>query len=176
MWNLRWNEYGLVADEGSSPPQRPRPSARKPKKKPRKQKKPVVDYKARNEILREMGFASYRDYLASPLWSKIRKRVFGRDGGRCRACGEKGGQVHHQSYDLRTLKGKTIKRLLLLCRKCHEEVEVDGLGRKRSATAAVAEARARVRKAPLRPGRRRPKRQHPTENMEAEFLDLARSF
>jgi hypothetical protein len=178
MWNLRWSEYGEARDEASPPPKR-RPDALKPPKKKKekgKGKAPVVDYGRRDEILRAMGYESYRDYLRSPLWSKIRRRVFGRDEGKCRICGERGEQVHHQSYDARTLKGKTIKRLLLLCRRCHEEVEVDGLGRKRSVTASVAEARARVRKLPLRPNRRRPKRQRPEHDMEAEFLDLARSF
>lgn len=176
MWNLRWSEYGEARTEGSPPPKR-RPDARKPPKKRAKEGKgPVVDYGRRDEILRAMGYGSYADYLRSPLWAKIRRRVFGRDEGKCRICGKHGEQVHHQSYDIRTLKGKTIKRLLLLCRKCHEEVEMDGLGRKRSATAAVAEARARVWKVPLRPGRRRPKRPRPELDMEAEFLELARSF
>lgn len=177
MWNLRWNEYGETKGEGSAPRPKRRPDALRPRKKRKKEgKAPVVDYSRRNEILRAMGYGSYREYLASPLWAKIRRRVFGRDEGKCRICEGRGEQVHHQSYDLRTLKGKTIKRLLLLCCKCHEEVEVNGLGRKRSATAAVAEARKRVRKAPPRPGRRRPKQQRPDVDMEAEFLALARSF
>lgn len=176
MWNLRWSEYGEARTE-VSPLSKRRPDAPRPPKKRKKQGKgPVVDYSRRDEILRAMGYGSYGDYLRSPLWAKIRRRVFGRDEGKCRICGERGEQVHHQSYDIRTLKGKKINRLLLLCRKCHEEVEVDGLGRKRPAREAVAEARARVRKLPPRPGRRRPKRLRPERDMEAEFLELARSF
>lgn len=169
MWNLRWSEYGEERREGSPQPKRRPQPLRRPKPPKRRDKAPVVDYGRRDEILREMGYASYREYLASPLWAKIRRRVFGRDEGKCRLCGKRGEQVHHQSYDARTLKGKILKRLLLLCKACHEAVEVDGLGRKRSAREAVAEAKARVRK--VRKARLRNADPVPTD-MDREFLRI----
>lgn len=84
-------------------------------------------YKERNQFLREMGFSSYREYLASPLWAKIRARV---PGYRCYRCGEPASQVHHRYYCKRNLSGETIAGLHKVCRRCHELLEFDANGSK----------------------------------------------
>lgn len=54
----------------------------------------------------------YTVYLASALWQRIRRRIFDRDGGLCRACGSPAEVVHHQSYDRDVLDGKRDDDLL----------------------------------------------------------------
>lgn len=48
---------------------------------------------------------SYRDYLASPEWARVRERAIARAGGRCELCGMRPGprngvslHVHHATY------------------------------------------------------------------------------
>jgi len=62
-------------------------------------------YKARNRILKAMGYASYDEYLASPLWREIHERKLEREGRRCFACGRTANQVHHGDYLVGTLTG-----------------------------------------------------------------------
>lgn len=80
-------------------------------------------YRDRDETLRRLGFDSYRAYLRSPLWQSIKKRVFrNKPGNRCVRCGKTGArrlQIHHRSYDLRTLSGADLRSLSIVCRKCH---------------------------------------------------------
>lgn len=73
----------------------------------------------------------YATYLASPLWKKIRARVMGRDGGRCRSCSGRATEVHHGSYDRLTMAGGADHNLYAICRACHEAVTFDASGRKR---------------------------------------------
>lgn len=86
-------------------------------------------YQARNETLKEMGFASYKGYLASDIWSRIRKAVLERDGGQCRICirtFKKGARaVHHLSYSRETLEGKKLDNLIAVCHYCHHRMEFD---------------------------------------------------
>lgn len=83
-------------------------------------------YASRNRLLAEMGFASYVDYLESPLWNDIRKRVMSRDRSRCFGCGGSASQVHHQSYTKRNLAGDSLEKMVAICRPCHELIEFDG--------------------------------------------------
>ena len=61
--------------------------------------------------------------LSSSRWSRIRRRVFDRDGWRCRACGKAGAlEAHHvlplhrggDAFDLGNIETR--------CRSCHVEV------------------------------------------------------
>jgi 5-methylcytosine-specific restriction endonuclease McrA len=80
-------------------------------------------YKERDLILKKAGFASYRDYLSSPTWWKIRARVMEKAGGKCRICGGKAAQAHHVFYSRSNLKGSNLTGVVAICRQCHEEVE-----------------------------------------------------
>ena len=73
----------------------------------------------------------YSKYLKSRRWQKIRRRVLGRDGGKCRSCGGRATEVHHGNYDPATMQGDRIDRLYSLCRDCHEAVSLDIFGLKR---------------------------------------------
>lgn len=75
---------------------------------------------------------SHSEYLATALWKKIRGRVLRRDDRKCARCGGKAGEVHHRSYAREVLEGKADHLLASLCRGCHEVVEFDENGRKRT--------------------------------------------
>lgn len=86
-------------------------------------------YIKRNVRLRELGFASYADYLASDLWKSIRRRVFQRDNGRCYCCGGIASQAHHTNYKPGTLAGTSISGIRAICGTCHQWIEVDDQGK-----------------------------------------------
>jgi len=101
----------------------------------------------------------YQAYLRTPLWQKIRRRVFARDNGRCRSCGRRATQVHHESYDRDTMTGRTLERLYALCGRCHEAVSLDPWGRKRPMAEQQEWTRAlRASKPKKRRGRKRKRR------------------
>lgn len=89
-------------------------------------------YGSRNAILRELGFSSYREYLASDLWKRIRTFVLERDSYLCRMCHRPANQVHHQHYDKPVLLGRKMHSLVSTCGACHKWVEFTGSGKKRS--------------------------------------------
>ena len=82
------------------------------------------------------GFGSYQEYLKSDLWKSIRARVLERDNYKCRLCGKHATQVHHRHYGIRTMKGKTLTHLMSVCGGCHQKIEIDCEGKKRSKSAA----------------------------------------
>lgn len=65
----------------------------------------LAAYNRRNKVLRGLGFASYQEYLDSPLWAEIRDRKLAAEEWRCFACGRPAGQVHHGDYKDSTLAG-----------------------------------------------------------------------
>jgi hypothetical protein len=100
------------------------------------------EYGIRNKALAELGFASYAEYLASPLWQEIRKKRLEISSG-CSCCLNPADVVHHDKYYKRLLIGDdaSVRRdLYPLCHPCHRRVEFDG-DRKRSSGEAVREFR-----------------------------------
>lgn len=83
-------------------------------------------YRKRNEILRSMGYSSYGEYLASPLWKTIRTRILYRDRFTCYCCGERATQVHHKRYTKGSLSGENENQLEAICRDCHHLCEYTG--------------------------------------------------
>ena len=79
-------------------------------------------YDRRNAILAEMGFVSYKEYLASDLWKKIRRTVLC-DGNACLVCGKRANQVHHTKYTLANLSGESLEGMVPICRECHQNIE-----------------------------------------------------
>lgn len=71
-----------------------------------------------------MGYASYKNYLASPRWQHIRAKILNRAKGICEVCLKaKASQVHHRSYCLAAMLGKQLNFLVACCRPCHENAE-----------------------------------------------------
>jgi hypothetical protein len=85
----------------------------------------VTGYFDRARILREMGFASYTDYLASNLWKGIRGKMLA-EHPVCGCCNSDPATcVHHHNYDRGTLKGLVTHELVTLCDACHKAIEFD---------------------------------------------------
>lgn len=92
-------------------------------------------YRRRNKVLAGLGYASYEEYLASPLWAEIRGHKLAAEGRRCYACGKEATQVHHGSYSEMTLAGPLERSaegwrrwlkaasLYVVCAKDHEWAE-----------------------------------------------------
>lgn len=83
-------------------------------------------YGRRGLILIEMGYKTYKDYLGSDEWARIRGNVLIADNHQCRCCGAPATEVHHTSYNIWALRGGTLDDLHAICRKCHKEVEFNG--------------------------------------------------
>jgi hypothetical protein len=116
-----------------------------------KHRRKTPDYAIRAAALAKLGFRSYQDYLASPLWRKIRAKVLPRAGGRCAFCDAPATQVHHRAYTYRVLRGLKPNLLVQCCRPCHKDIEFWPDGRKRD----PFEVRARSRQMQAAHERRR---------------------
>ena len=73
----------------------------------------------------------HTEYLISPLWRKIKKRVLARDSRRCSFCNGPAQVVHHRSYAREVLEGTADEMLASLCNPCHNYLHFDDSGRKR---------------------------------------------
>jgi hypothetical protein len=63
----------------------------------------------------------YREYLASPEWQALHRRVFLRSGAMCEGCGQRPVQdVHHRTYE--HCGSEFLFELIGLCRECHERL------------------------------------------------------
>ena len=89
------------------------------------------EYEVRDAVLREMGYASYQQYLDSDLWWEIRGRAMARTAGRCVRCRATATEVHHSSYAVEVLQGYNILPLLPVCHPCHTLAEFNPSGAKR---------------------------------------------
>ena len=74
----------------------------------------------------------YALYLQTDTWRQIRVRVFQRDSYKCYACGCNAECVHHRAYDAVTIRGSDLSRLVSLCNSCHQAIEFDEQGKKRT--------------------------------------------
>lgn len=80
-------------------------------------------YRRKNKRLKWLGYSSYQEYLLSPEWKEIRRRVLARDNFECVACGAAADCVHHNGYHTAALTGRSLDALFSLCNDCHEYVE-----------------------------------------------------
>lgn len=98
-------------------------------------------YADRNRIIKLMSFKNYGDYLKSPHYATIRKRVLKKNNGKCRCCCErKGKQVHHVEYTEDNLRGRSLDGMIPICDECHILIEFDDVGGKLS----IGEAKAKL--------------------------------
>jgi 5-methylcytosine-specific restriction endonuclease McrA len=67
-------------------------------------------------------------YLVSPLWKRIKKRVLARDKDTCLSCCGRGSLVHHRSYERDVLEGKNDAMLATLCEGCHNIIHFNDDG------------------------------------------------
>ncbi len=109
-------------------PRKQKPSKKKVKPKAKHRKPPS---NPRDRLLKSLGYASYWDYLASPLWKTIRTRAFRLKGSGCVLCGARAEEMHHRKYTKETLLGLTLEWLEPVCKGCHKTIEFFADGRKR---------------------------------------------
>lgn len=83
-------------------------------------------YAGRAYWLKVIGFSSYRQYLKSDLWKRVRGLVFQVKGRDCYLCGGFASQAHHQRYHKNDLIGKKLMFIQPLCGRCHLAIEFDG--------------------------------------------------
>ena len=83
-------------------------------------------YKQRKSALEKMGVASYEEYLKSETWDEIKRQVFAAKGYGCSCCRKFAKEIHHQSYDLETMQGRTLAFLWPVCRQCHRKTHFRG--------------------------------------------------
>ena len=82
-----------------------------------------MSYKFRDQILKELGYTSYAQYLRSDLWKRIRSFVLSLFRGRCCCCGKRASQVHHQRYTKENLSGESYYGMVAICGFCHTKGE-----------------------------------------------------
>jgi 5-methylcytosine-specific restriction endonuclease McrA len=117
------------------------------------------EYTKRNDLLLDMGYTSYGEYLRSALWAKIRKRVFVRDGGQCVVCGSKADAVHHMRYTRAVFLGQADHHLLSICQTCHTRAEFKG-----SRKASPSDARKSILAVAAQPKRTKRRRNRNRRN------------
>ena len=99
-------------------------SGRKSKKAAKRKKRRSID-PTPEEIL-SFKAMSYRAYLLTPYWKKIR-RIINRKYKKCQNCDSGSSlDVHHKWYVPRGTEHKHLDCLTLLCSLCHmDEHEID---------------------------------------------------
>lgn len=97
--------------------------------------KHLKSYQQRDEVLLKFGFKSYMAYLDSDVWRKKRRGVYSRQGAKCLVCGAAGKDaklsIHHRVYSEDVLLGNCYDWMVVICRVCHEKVEITPKGKKR---------------------------------------------
>lgn len=82
-------------------------------------------YRQRDETLKKMGFSTYQDYLADPMWGAIKRRCLQLADGKCKICGKAAQTAHHIGYGKDTLLGLNQNALVAVCGRCHRKIEFD---------------------------------------------------
>ena len=86
----------------------------------------------------------YEKYLQSDAWKEKRNTILKAAGYRCRKCGERATEVHHETYK-RIYKEK-LTDLTALCRKCHETVHTVPKRKPKKKSSQIAKQRPYYRK------------------------------
>lgn len=131
-------------------------------------------------VLKSLGFESYKDYLASPLWRSIRAKKL-RISGKCYFCRSRASQVHHVHYTRRNLSGKSLKGLHSLCGHCHHEIEFEGdrkrtLGQAQAKFYEMRRDRKKEKKEQEDWGIREERARQETRELYREFFAIVRKF
>lgn len=67
--------------------------------------------------LRDLGYSTYADYLASDHWQNVRRRYRESDRPQRCSCGAAGHSLHHLTYE--RLGRERLADLELVCDACH---------------------------------------------------------
>lgn len=89
-------------------------------------------YQQRSASLKQVGYATYTEYKRSPLWKRIRTSIFMVYKWKCGICSNKADHVHHLDYSPEALTGSDPSKLIAVCKSCHDKIELDESGNKRT--------------------------------------------
>ena len=65
---------------------------------------------------------SYKEFLKTKYWNKVRLRVLKRDKNKCTRCGSKKNlQIHHKTYKNHFRELSHMQDLITLCKDCHSK-------------------------------------------------------
>ena len=65
----------------------------------------------------------YQKYLQSDAWQEKRATILKMSGYRCRRCGARATEVHHETY--KRIYKERLSDLTALCRSCHEKAHTN---------------------------------------------------
>lgn len=72
-------------------------------------------------VLQNLGYRSYRDYLASGHWRSVKARYYRKCVRQCYGCGATDRlDLHHRTYA--RLGREKVGDLICVCRTCHETI------------------------------------------------------
>jgi 5-methylcytosine-specific restriction endonuclease McrA len=75
------------------------------------------------QLAQETEKLSYKQFLQSEYWKRIKKEILKRDGYRCYFCkSNEFLQIHHTTYKYLRKEYKYRKTLMTVCEKCHNEI------------------------------------------------------
>lgn len=101
---------------------------------PRKHQRLQSCWNARQKALRELGYETYKQYLGSPLWRRLKQEALAAHPD-CWACGNIATEVHHSKYTTQALL--VGDGLVSVCRSCHQRASVKRNGSVRTAREAT---------------------------------------
>ena len=91
-----------------------------------------MTWSEQKQVLKEMGYNNYKEYVSGVVWANIRDRVLEEKKHRCIICTRRATVIHHKAYSKEILQGKDITPLEPLCWDCHNSIEYDEYGNKLS--------------------------------------------
>lgn len=80
-------------------------------------------YKIRDDILKNIGFQSYKEYLKSDIWKIIKDQAIIKFGIKCKICHNNTKIYHHTMYNEEVLSGNDISSLIPICNSHHYKIE-----------------------------------------------------
>ena len=73
----------------------------------------------------------YQQYLKSDAWKNKRAAILKKAGYKCRRCGARATEVHHETY--KRIYNEKLSDLTALCRECHQKTHTKTPKKKRIA-------------------------------------------
>jgi len=96
----------------------------------RHRSKSQCPFRIRDQILCSMGYSSYKSYLGSRLYRRIKQSVSRIHGDSCVCCGKAKDVFHHTEYTLENLSKPGSQNeehtIFPLCNDCHYKVHREG--------------------------------------------------